>query len=73
MQILIALDQLLNTLLGGWADETLSARAYRQQDKRRWYILMTLINMVFFLQPNHCQNSYVSELNRKHISREYRD
>ena len=27
--ILIALDQLLNTLTGGWPDETMSSRAYR--------------------------------------------
>ena len=28
-QFLIALDQLANTLVGGYADETLSARAHR--------------------------------------------
>ena len=28
-QVLIAVDQLLNTLTGGWADETISARAWR--------------------------------------------
>ena len=28
-QFLIALDQLANTLAGGYADETLSARAHR--------------------------------------------
>ena len=26
---LIAFDQLINTLLGGWPDETLSSRCYR--------------------------------------------
>ena len=26
---LIAVDQLINTLLGGWPDETLSSRCYR--------------------------------------------
>ena len=31
LQILVGVDQLGNTLLGGWADETISARAYRQQ------------------------------------------
>lgn len=37
-QILIALDQLANTLLAGHADETLSARAYRlSRDRgRHW-------------------------------------
>lgn len=28
-QIPIALDQFVNTLFGGWADETLSCRAWR--------------------------------------------
>lgn len=30
-QIAVAFDQLVNTLLGGWADETLSARAWRHK------------------------------------------
>ena len=29
-QLFLALDQLANVCLGGWADETLSARCYRQ-------------------------------------------
>lgn len=33
-QLLIAIDQVLNALLGGMADETLSARAHRQ--RLRW-------------------------------------
>lgn len=33
MQFLIALDQLANTLIGGMADETLSARAHRMRSK----------------------------------------
>ena len=34
LQILIALDQLANTLIpGGWADETLSSRAHRMREK----------------------------------------
>jgi hypothetical protein len=43
-QILIAIDQFLNTLLGGWADETVSARAWRQQHKGRWYFAMVIID-----------------------------
>lgn len=33
MQTAIAIDQLLNALLGGFADETLSARAWREGQK----------------------------------------
>lgn len=32
-QFLIALDQLVNVMLGGQADETLSARAWRNRDR----------------------------------------
>ena len=34
-QLFIAIDQLGNALLAGYADETLSARAYRSQHKKR--------------------------------------
>lgn len=48
-QIAIAVDQLGNTLLGGWADETLSARAYRNRfSSNGWRLLYSLINDVFF-------------------------
>ena len=33
-QVAIAFDQLINTLLGGYADETLSARAHRMRVKK---------------------------------------
>ncbi len=72
-QIAIALDQVLNTLLGGWADETLSARAYRlSEEKFRWYLVMQFIDAVFFFDPNHCYTSYVSEKERRHLPVEYR-
>lgn len=29
-QVLVALEQFVNTLIGGWADETLSGRAHRR-------------------------------------------
>ena len=39
LQFLIALDQLLNALLGGWADDALSARAFRLHGRKRgWFI-----------------------------------
>ena len=33
-QILIAIDQLANAVIGGWADETLSSRAWREDRHR---------------------------------------
>ena len=35
-QVLVALDQLVNALFGGWADETLSSRCWRKRDKTGW-------------------------------------
>lgn len=38
LQVLVAIDQLVNTLAGGWADETLSSRAWRHKmdGSRSW-------------------------------------
>ena len=74
MQFLIALDQLLNALFNGWADETLSARAYRRHAKKtRWYITVKLIDGIFFWQNHHCRNSYLAEQERRQLPPEYRD
>ena len=74
LQTLIALDQLINAIFGGWADETISARAYRRQAKKtRWYVTMHVIDAVFFWQTRHCMQSYVAEQTRRHLPPEYRD
>lgn len=57
LQILIALDQLANTMLGGWADETISARAWRQRHKPRWAIARVVIDAMFFWQGGHCEKA----------------
>lgn len=73
-QPLIAIDQFLNTLLGGWADETVSARAFRLAgSKYRWYLVMRFINLMFFWQADHCLKSFVSEQERRHLPTAYRD
>lgn len=71
-QILIAVDQLFNTLLGGWADETLSSRAWRWylNGQRKWP--KHLINGLFFWQKNHCYHAYQSEKDRLHSPPETR-
>lgn len=64
---LIAFDQQLNTLLGGYPDETLSSRSYRLDKKGKILgkVFRPLIDMIFFWQEKHCFESYISELNRK--------
>ena len=67
-QILIAIDQLANAVIGGWADETLSSRAWRE-DRRR---LVVVIDFLFFWEGNHCEASYISERQRLQLPPEFR-
>lgn len=62
--VLIGIDQLANTLLAGYPDETLSSRAYRQRHKFRWSVMQEVINLLFFWQPDHCRQAYTSEIER---------
>lgn len=59
--ILIALDQLVNTIFSGWPDETISSRAWRWDinGKRAWP--RKLIDGIFFWDAEHCKESYESE------------
>lgn len=66
-QIGIAIDQLANAIAGGMADETISARAHREQ----WPLAEKLINKIFN-DPNHCRDSYDSEVLRAQLPPEYR-
>lgn len=71
-QVLIALDQLINTFFFGWADETISARSYRNQNKYNWYLAYRLINIIFFWKKDHCYDAYISERFRRQLPIEYR-
>ena len=73
LQNLIAIDQVLNTILGGKADETLSARAWRAEQKNRIFglIFRPLIDTILFFDPNHCYYSYLSEFYRRQLPSEY--
>ena len=67
LNLLIAFDQLINTVLGGNPDETLSSRCYRNAQKY-WYArwAQAVLDLVF--RPwgaDHCKVAYESELNRK--------
>ena len=66
LQVLIAIDQLFNTLIGGYADETISSYAHRKRLKGKPW-LARLIDAHFFWQPNHCQQAFQSELDRAHL------
>lgn len=67
-QVLIALDQLANALVGGFADETLSARCWREQR----HGAVRVIDALFFWERGHCEASYRAELLRTQLPRGYR-
>ena len=66
--VAIGIDQLINAVLGGSSDETLSAYAYRKKDWR-----MKVVNSLFFWQEDHCKSSYEAEVKRKQLPNAYRD
>ena len=72
-QLAIALDQLGNVLVScafcekAWADETLSAHAWRWQIEgtREWP--RRVIDAMLFWQKEHCRKAYESEKNRAQL------
>lgn len=76
--ILIAVDQLCNTVAGGWPDETLSSRAFRwsRDNVRHWPRLC--IDGLFFWDRDrttgqrHCELSWISEKDRLQLAPEFR-
>lgn len=67
LALLIGVDQLANTLFGGYPDETLSSRAHREG----WRTAERLINALFWFDRQgdlrHCQMAYYGELYREHF------
>lgn len=65
----VSVDQLANTILAGYPDETLSARSYRCRDKRRWRVVMNIINALFF-NSKHCEEAFNLEVD---LPKEYKN
>jgi hypothetical protein len=87
-QLAIVCDQVFNVLLGGWADETMSARAHRAWAKGRKFglVFRPLIDVMFAWQAadaevnrmagmivtSHCERAFYKEKLRRDNSPEYR-
>lgn len=68
-QVLIAFDQFVNCLFGlfdggAWADETISARAWRCRDRYPFSLYRSVIDRLFWFDQGHCRSSYESEVRR---------
>lgn len=71
-KILIAFDQLLNAILAGWPDETLSSRAFRWERNGVRVWPRRLIDRLFFWEQDHCYQSYISEREGRQLPPELR-
>ncbi len=62
----IALSVLLNVLLGGYSNQTFSARNYgwKREGKPN---LVWLIDTIFWFDPNHCLDAWTYWIVRKEI------
>lgn len=70
-QVAVAIDQLINTLAGGFADETISSRLHRRRLKGHAFAAK-FVNLLFFWQDDHCREAYESELQRTQLPPEMR-
>ncbi len=72
--VLIALDQTLNALGGGWPDETLSSRAWRWHvdGVRHWPCRVIDRVAVLLGDKNHCEESFKSERTGRQLPPEAR-
>ncbi len=80
-QLIIALDQLFNVIMFGWAEETFSARCWRQRNKNKfWYYMRIIVDILFFWdykidkgnKLTHCELAYSNELDPiRHKPKEY--
>lgn len=69
LNVAIGVDQLANTLLGGYPDETISSRVYRYSSDYRCANVVRIMLDVLFLPwgKEHCKQAYESELERNHL------
>lgn len=68
LQSAIAFDQFINAFVfGGHADETISARSWRNRNKNHyWAALHKAIDWLFLVfERDHCYNAYLSEIYRR--------
>lgn len=71
-QVAVALDQLINTIFGGYADETMSSRCWRLRNEQPYRYLRKTIDTVLWFDKDHCETSYNSERQRKYFPQELR-
>lgn len=70
-EVAVALDCLLNAILGGYASETISARCYRLRESKGYGRALVVIDTLAFWQPQHCKASFEALRDRAGQPSEY--
>lgn len=66
INVLVALDRVVNSAIGGNPAETLSSVAYRKwRDREPWGFMMHVVNGLFWFTPEHCRLAYLHDRERK--------
>ena len=61
--LLISLDQFINTIIGGHPDETLSSRCWHHREDWRAALAVKFIDWLFSpFEFEHCKNAYEIQL-----------
>lgn len=71
-RVLVSVTQLINSILGGYPDESTSSRAYRLRRNFFWGFAMNIIDKAFFWEDEHCKNAYLSEAAYRQMPPEFR-
>lgn len=58
----VAFDQLANTLLGGYPDETLSSHSWRCRNKSCFWKFMCKFINCLMLNKNHCELAFYKDI-----------
>ena len=77
LHLIIGFDQFVNTLIGGYPDETISARCWRHRNQfgwkqMRWFLDNILLRWDTFNGMSHCEWANWSEENKIHFSEFYK-
>lgn len=73
--LLLSIDQTGNVFLMGSADETISARSYREGElngKKYWKLMRSFVDTLFWFEKDHTKKAYEAEQARCHMPSDYR-
>lgn len=72
---LVMCTQSINVLTGGMPDETFCSRMWRKKmdGSKFGAVMVWILNHIFCYEPNHCEDSYMAEVQRRHEAAEVKE